>query len=191
MRLKKNDTGIFRYNSINNYRQKVLYSCLFILSGYLTREQGLSCLLTYVNTVRKLRCVAKIDTSNIYSFTLSINDNSSKVHSGCQWVYWVSLQITVHESGCLCPQQTAPEKPLPIREECFFIETTCNSDRIPYDRKYGLGMSGGLCDPPCIPLRAWKHLTGLGQMIRLQQHTDECPKRLVFWIKGELCTVDY
>lgn len=63
MRLKKNDTRIFRYNSIHRYRQKVLYSCLFILSGYLPREQRLSCFLAYVNTVRKLGCVAKIPSS--------------------------------------------------------------------------------------------------------------------------------
>lgn len=49
--------------SIHRYRQKVLYSYLFILSGYLQREQRLSCLLAYVNTVRKLGCVAKIPSS--------------------------------------------------------------------------------------------------------------------------------
>lgn len=86
----------------------------------------------------------------------------------------------------LKPYRSAPLLVLPVYINSSSFEITCNSDGIAYNRKYGWGC----CDPPCPPVKAWKQSVGLHQMILLQRHTNELPKRLVFWIKGELFTVD-
>lgn len=170
MRLKKNNTRIFRYNSIHSYRQKILYSCLFFLSRYLPREQRLSCLLAYVNTVRKLGCVAKIPSSGktqaistpcpkvsmtiLLKFTLGVNQFIGFHY----WLPYKSLGAAAHNrlllrsfypSGknvSLKPYRSAPLLVFPVYINSSSFETTCKSDRIAYDRKYGLGMSGGLYD---------------------------------------------
>lgn len=119
---------------------------------------------------RKLGCVAKIPSSGktqatstpkvsmtiFLKFTLGVNEFIGFHYR----LPYKSLGAATHNrlllrslypSGknvSLKPYRSAPLLVFPVYINSSSFETTCKSDRIAYDSKYGLGMSGGLCDLP-------------------------------------------